>query len=276
MTTPDDLITSDVLALAACNHGALAPEIAETRYQAVRKTFGKVESLRERWEKLTEEAADIRQAALVASAEAADSGKKMPSGFAAKVQEAELNADGCIVAIRKAIAELRNARRAYDALWDNPAFIAEYRQALAAEFIKRREAVLKAFKELDANLPALAELYGTLGEFTLDHLLTDEVTAIEFNGEPLHNGRTFLAPERSWMAPKLSEAMTEVRRFVLNDDLITGGTLLAEDLDAVAAALPELAEKRYEEWQDELARIRAEKYGVDHSLNMYGQHQKIL
>jgi hypothetical protein len=270
MTTPDDLITGDVLALAACNHGALAPEIAESRYQDVRKAFEKMESLSDRWEKLTEEAAEVRQAALIASAEAADSGKKMPSGFAAKVQEAELNADGCIVAIRKAIAELRNVRRSYDALWDDPAFVAEYREAVAVEFLKRRENVLKAFKELDANLPVLAELYGTLGEFTLDHLLNGEVTAIEFNGEPMVNGRTFLAPEHSWTAPKLSQAMTEVRRFMTNDDPITGGTLLAEDLDTVAKALPGLADKRYDDWQDELARIRAERFGVDSGGSPWG------
>ncbi|WP_435058701.1 hypothetical protein [Streptomyces sp. bgisy060] len=267
MATPDDIITGDVLALAACNHGTLAPEIAETRYQAVRRAFGKVESLRERWEMLSEDAANARQTALVASAEAADSGRKMPTGSAAKVLEAELAADGCVVAIRKAIADLRNARRAYDALWNDMAFVAEYRETVAAEFLKRRKTVLKAFKELDVNLPALAELYGTLGEFTLDHLLRDSVNSIEYNGEPLTHGGVFLRTHASWTAPKLSEAMAEVRRFVTNDDPITGGTLLAEDLDTVAAALPELAEKRYEEWQDELARIRVEKYGVEHHVD---------
>jgi hypothetical protein len=60
----------------------------------------------------------------------------------------------------------------------------------------------------------------------------------------------------SWAAPKLSEALSDIRRYVLSDDPIKGGTLLTEDLGTIAAALPGLAEQRYEEWQDKLAASR--------------------
>ncbi|MGW8065850.1 hypothetical protein ACVV2G_27160 [Streptomyces ziwulingensis] len=267
MTDPSDLITDDVLALSIIRHGSLAPDAAETRWEAVRAAFENVESLSDRWYELNEAASDARAAAVAASAEAVTGGKKTPAGGAAKVLEAELAVEGCGVAIRKAIATLRDARRSYDALWDDTAFVAEYREAVAAEFLKRRKAVLKAFNELDANLPALAEAYALLGDFTLDHLLSDAVTSLEFDGRPMANASVFMRPHRSWLAPKLSEAMTEVRQYMTNDDPITGGTLLAEDLDTVAAALPDLVDKRYEQWQDDLAAARIEQYGVDHNTD---------
>jgi hypothetical protein len=133
---------------------------------------------------------------------------------------------------------------------------------VAAEFIKRREAALLAFAELDGNLAALGSLYSSLGDLTLNRLLRDDVSSLTFDGRPIESGGVFLSSNRSWAAPKLAEAMNEVRRFVRNDDPIAGGTLLAEDLETVSAALPELAEQRYDEWQRDLATDRAERFGT--------------
>ncbi|MFG2682588.1 hypothetical protein [Streptomyces sp. NPDC048392] len=169
------------------------------------------------------------------------------------MQDAKLAVDGALSAFRANLPRLSAARKAYDALFDDRAFVTEYRASVAAEFLKRRDAAVKAFKSLDAQIPALAELYTLLGDFTLNSLLGDTVRDVEFNGSNLEDGAVFTGNADSWAAPKLAGALNEVRRYVLSDDPIKGGTLLTEDLGTIAAALPELAEQRFEEWQDDLA-----------------------
>lgn len=262
VTTPEDLITSNHEFMMSNNrHGSLAPKVAEDRWQALRAVVSEMDRLIDLYYERAEAAEDARLEAVAANARAASSGKAVPAGTGAKVMDAQLAVDGCLSAFRATLPRLVAARKAYDVLWDDREFIAEYRQAVASEFVTRREAALKAFNELDSQIPALAELYGLLGEFTLNRLLGDFVSSLEFNGNALSNGRVFTAPERSWMAPKLSEAMTEVRRFVLNDDPVLGGTLLTEDLDTVSDALPALIDKRYEEWREELAKSRMQMVG---------------
>ncbi|MFF7000005.1 hypothetical protein ACFY93_34480 [Streptomyces sp. NPDC008313] len=231
--------------------------MAEDRWQALQAVVSEMERLTELFYERTEAAEDARLEAVKAHARAADSGKAVPAGMGAKVQDAKLAVDGTLSAFRANLPRLAAARRSYDALFDDRKFITEYRAAVSVEFLKRRAAAVKAFKALDAEIPALAELYTLLGDFTLNGLLGDVVADIEFNGEPA-NGNLFTENTDSWAAPKLSEALSAVRRYVLSDDPIKGGTLLTEDLGTIADALPALADQRYEEWQDKLAASRME------------------
>lgn len=251
--TPEDLVNDDhEFMMRNKRHGSLAPKVAEDRWQELQAVVTEMQRLNDLYYERAEAAEDIRLDAVAVNARAASSGKAVPAGTAVKVLEAKLAVDGCLAAFRAEIPRLVAARKAYDALWDDRSFISEYREAVASEFVQRRDAAVKAFKDLDANLPVLAELYGLLGDFTLEHLLKDAVTDLAFNGHNLENGHVFTAYERSWTAPKLREAMGQVRRYVLNDDPVLGGTLLAEDLSVIADALPELAAKRYDEWQETL------------------------
>ncbi|MBD9731737.1 hypothetical protein IGX29_07870 [Streptomyces sp. H28] len=260
VTTPEDLLTPDLeFKMRDRRHGVLAPKAAEDRWQALQAVVSEMERLTELHTKRAEAAEDARLEAVKAHARAAESGKAVPAGTAVKVMEARLAVDGTLRAFRDTLPKLKAARASYDALFADREFIAEYRKAVAAEFVKRRAAVVKAFKEVDAQLPALAELYPLLGDFTLNHLLGDTVRAIDFNGEKMPHGGVFTGQGHgSWSDPKLREAMAQVRGFVLNDDPIKGGTLLTEDLDTIAAALPDIAEQRYEEWQEGLAESRME------------------
>ncbi|MFH9735086.1 hypothetical protein [Streptomyces sp. NPDC017260] len=251
--TPEDLLTPNIeFMMRNQRHGVLAPKVAEDRWQAVQAVVSEMDRLTELFYERTEAAEDARLAAVAAHARAANSGKAVPAGMGAKVQDAKLAVDGTLTAFRANLPRLSAARRAYDALFDDRKFITEYRKAVSAEFLKRRDAAVKAFKELDAQIPALAELYTLLGDFTLNGLLGDVVADIEFNGEPA-SGNLFTENHDSWAAPKLSEALSAVRRYVLSDDPVKGGTLLTEDLGTITDALPELADQRYEEWQDNLA-----------------------
>ncbi|MEU2114121.1 hypothetical protein ABZ567_00385 [Streptomyces sp. NPDC016459] len=253
ITTPEDLLTPNIeFMMHNKRHGALAPKVAEDRWQALRAVISEMERLSELFYERSEAAEDARLEAVAAHARAADSGKAVPAGLGAKVQDAKLAVDGTLSAFRANIPRLSSARRSYDALFDDHAFITEYRAAISVEFLKRREAAVKAFKTLDVEIPALAELYTLLGDFTLNHLLGDTVRAIEFNGSKLEHGNLFTENEESWAAPKLSQALSDVRRYVLSTDPIKGGTLLTEDLGVIADALPELADQRYEEWQEAL------------------------
>ncbi|MFE5076906.1 hypothetical protein [Streptomyces halstedii] len=256
--TPEDLVTSNhEFMMRNKRHGVLAPKVAEDRWQALQAVVSEMDRLTELYYERAEAAEDAHLGAVAANARAADTGKAVPAGTAVKVMDARLAVDGTLSAFRGNLPRLATARKAYDALFEDRAFITEYRSSIASEFLKRREAAVKAFKELDAEIPALAELYGLLGDFTLTHLLSDELGEIEFNGSPMEHGGVFTGQgTESWDAPKLSEALSNVRRYVLNDDPIQGGTLLTEDLPTIAAALPELAEQRYEEWQDRLASER--------------------
>ncbi|OCC07523.1 hypothetical protein [Streptomyces sp. PTY087I2] len=258
ITTPEDLLTPNIeFMMRNRRHGALAPKAAEDRWQAVQAVASEMERLSELFYERSEAAEDARLEAVAAHARAADSAKDVPAGLGAKVQDAKLAVDGTLSAFRANIPRLSAARKAYDALFDDRKFITEYRAAVSAEFLKRRDAAVKAFKALDAEIPKLAELYRLLGDFTLNHLLSDSVRDIEFNGAKLENGGVFTGNgRRSWDAPDLSEALSTARRYVLSDDPIKGGTLLTEDLDAIADALPDLAEQRYEEWQEALASER--------------------
>jgi len=252
-TTPEDLLTPDLeFKMTNRRHGALAPKAAEDRWQALQAVVIEMERLSELFNERAEAAEDARLEAVKAYARAAETGKAVPAGLGAKVQDARLAVDGTLSAFRAAIPRLLAARRSYDALFEDRAFVSAYRDAVAAEFLKRREAAVKAFKTLDAEIPALAELYTLLGDFTLNHLLADVVGDIEFNGAKLEHGGVFTQNTRSWPAAKLREAMAEVRGYVLSEDPVSGGTLLAEDLGTIADALPELAEQRYEEWQQRL------------------------
>jgi hypothetical protein len=251
--TPEDLITPHHEYMMRNQlHGVLAPKVAGDRWQALQAVVSEMNRLSDLYYERAEAAEDARLAAVAAHARAADSGKAVPAGMGAKVQDAKLAVDGTLSAFRAALPRLVAARKAYDALFSDREFITEYRKAISAEFVTRREVAVKAFEELDAQIPALAELYGLLGDFTLNHLLSDAVHNIEFNGSELEHGGLFTANDDSWAAPKLSQALSDVRRYVLSDDPIKGGTLLTEDLGTIAAALPDLAEQRYEEWQEEL------------------------
>lgn len=257
VTTPEDLITPDhEFKMRNIRHGVLAPKVAAERWQALQAVVSEMDRLRELFDKRTEAAEDARLEAVALNARAAESGKAVPSGTAVKVMDARLAVDGTLSAFRASLPRLEIARRSYDALFDDRAFIADYRAAVASEFIARRAAAVKAFKELDSQIPALAELYRLLGDFTLNGLLGDTVKGIEFDGKPLTDGAVFADYQSAWTAPKLSEALSEARRYVLNEDPVKGGTLLTEDLDTIADALPELAEQRYDEWQEALARDR--------------------
>ncbi len=259
ITTPEDLITPNhEFMMRNKRHGVLAPKAAEDRWQDVQAAAVEMDRLMDLYYERAEAAEDTESEAVAAHARAAESGKAAPANTAAKVTEAQLAVKGTLSAFRAMLSRLVAARKAYDALFDDSAFIAEYREAVSAEFLKRREAAVNAFKELDSELSALAELYPLLGDFTLNHLLGDVVHEIEFNGSKLEHAGVFTENDRSWAAPKLSEAVNEVRRFVLNDDPIQGGTLLTEDLDVIADALPALAEQRYEEWLERLAASRME------------------
>jgi hypothetical protein len=259
ITTPEDLITPDVeFMMTHRRHGALAPKVAEDRWQALQAVVSEMERLTKLFNDRSEAAKDARLEAVKAHARAADSGKAVPAGLGAKVQDAKLAVDGALSAFRANLPRLEAARKAYDALFEDRAFITEYRAAVSAEFLKRREAAIKAFKTLDAEIPALAELYTLLGDFTLNGLLSDTLAEIEWNGEKGPSGNLFTENTDSWAAPKLSEALSVVRRYVLSDDPVKGGTLLTEDLGTIADALPELAEQRYEEWQEKLAAGRME------------------
>lgn len=252
-TTPEDLITPNhEYIMRNQRHGVLAPEIAGDRWQALQAVVSEMNRLSDLYYERAEAAENVRAEAVAANARAADSGKAAPAGSGAKVMDAELAVAGTLSAFKAALPRLVAARKAYDALFDDRDFIGEYRETVAAEFLKRRAAAVKAFKELDTQIPALAELYGLLGDFTLNHLLGDTVRAIEFNGSKLEHGGLFTENDDSWAAPKLSQALSDVRRYALSDDPIKGGTLLTEDLGTIAAALPELAEQRYEEWQEKL------------------------
>ncbi|MFG2815731.1 hypothetical protein [Streptomyces sp. NPDC048410] len=257
ITTPEDLVTDNhELMMRNRRHGVLAPKVAEERWQALHAVVGEMERLTELYYERAEAAEDARLEAVAANARAADSGKAFPAGLGSKVQDAELAVDGTLAAFRGTLPRLHAARRAYDALFDDRAFVAEYREVVSAQFLERREAAVEAFKTLDAEIFALAELYTLLGDFTLNHLLHDALADIEFNGEPVTDGNVFTENHSSWPSPKLSEALSEVRRYVLNDDPIKGGTLLTEDLSAITDALPGLAEQRYEKWQEDLAKER--------------------
>ncbi|MFE9974221.1 hypothetical protein ACFYRD_26525 [Streptomyces hirsutus] len=260
ITTPEDLITNNHdHMMRNKRHGVLAPKVAEERWQALQAVVSEMDRLTELYYERAEEAEDARLAAVAANARAADSGKAVPAGTGVKVLDARLAVDGTLSAFRANLPRLEAARRAYDALFNDRAFISEYRDAVSAEFLKRRTAAIKAFKALDAEIPYLAELYKLLGDYTLNGLLGDVVGDIEFNGEKLTHGGVFTGQGRdSWNDPKLNEALSKVRGYVLHDDPIQGGTLLTEDLDTIAAALPDIAEQRYEEWQEALAASRME------------------
>ncbi|MFD0074494.1 hypothetical protein ACFVIY_18880 [Streptomyces sp. NPDC127166] len=256
--TPEDLITPNhEFMMHNIRHGSLAPKVAEERWQALQAVTAEIERLSDLYYDKVASANAAEKEAVKLNAEAAATGKAVPSGTAVKALEAKLAVNGCGEALKAQLSKLSVVRNAYDALWDDLAFVAKYRAAISSEFLKRRTVALKAFRELEAQVPALAELYQTLGEFTLDHLLKDSVHAIEFDGNPLPNGGVFTGQGHGgWDAAKLREAIGTARRYVLNDDPIMGGTLLTEDLNTISAALPELAEQRYEEWQEELAASR--------------------
>ncbi|WP_030782154.1 hypothetical protein [Streptomyces sp. NRRL S-920] len=255
--TPEDLITDNhEFMMHNVRHGSLAPKTAEERWQELQAVVGQIERLTDLYYERAEAASNARADARAAHARSAETGKAAPAGIGAKVLDAELAVDGTLSAVRGALDRLPIVRKAYDALFEDDAFVTEYRKAVSAEFLKRRDVAIKAFQVLEAQVPALAELYTTLGEFTLDHLLWDTVSDIEFNGEKLSNGGVFTKSECSWAAPKLATAISEARRIILSDDPVTGGTLLTENLNTIAAALPELAEQRYEEWQEALAAER--------------------
>lgn len=264
--TPEDLVTPDhQFKMTNLRHGALAPKAAEDRWQALQAVVSEMTRLTDLYYERAEAAEDARLEAVAAHARSAGSGKAAPSGAAVKVLDAQLAVDGTLRAFRDTLPKLEAARHSYDALFDDRKFIAEYREAVAADFVKRRAAVIETFKELDAQLRALAELYPLLGDFTLNHLLGDTVRAMDFNGEKMSHGGVFTGQGHgSWNDPTLHKAVAEVRGYVLNDDPIKGGTLLAEDLGTIADALPELAEKRYEQWQEELAESRMEMRRASH------------
>lgn len=222
--TPEDLITSkhDFM-MHNRRHGALAPKVAESRWQALQAVVSEMRRLAELHTQRSEAAEDARLEAIAAYARAAETGKNAPAGMGTKVQDSRLAVDGTLRAFRDTLPRLEAARKAYDALFDDRAFITEYRAAVSAEFLKRREAAVNAFKVLEVEIPALAELYGLLGDFTLNRLLSAELGEIEFNGEPLEHGGIFTGQGNgSWDAPKLSEAIAEVRAYVLSDHPIKG------------------------------------------------------
>ncbi|KIX79225.1 hypothetical protein SF12_05700 [Streptomyces sp. MBRL 601] len=267
MTTPEDLITPNIeFMMRNIRHGVLAPNLAGERWQALQAVVSEMDRLRELYYQRAEAAEDARLEAVALNARAADTGKAVPAGTGARVMDARLAVDGTLSAFRANLPRLQAARKAYDALFDNREFITEYRAAISAEFLKRRQVAVKAFQALDAEIPALAELYTLLGDFTLNHLLGDSLAEIIYDGEPGPDGNLFTDNTDSWAAPKLNEALSIVRGYVLNEDPIKGGTLLTEDLDIIADALPALAEQRYEEWQEALAASQmtmrhASKYG---------------
>ncbi|MFD3536277.1 hypothetical protein [Streptomyces sp. NPDC058664] len=229
--TPEDLITSNHdFMMHNRRHGALAPNAAEDRWQALQAVVREMHRLTELYEERDKAAEEAHREAVAAHARAASSGKAVPAGTGAKVTDAKLAVAGVLSAFRATLPQLVATRKAYDALFDDRTFVAEYREAVSAEFLKRREAAVKAFKTLDAEIPALAELYPLLGDFTLNHLLSDALADIEYNGEQGAHWNLFTENTDSWAAPKLAEALSDVRRYVLSDDPIKGGTLLTEDL----------------------------------------------
>lgn len=255
--TPEDLVTNDHEFMKRnVRHDSLAPKVAEERWRLVEAVVSEMDRLSELYHEKVGEANAAEREAVELNAKSAATGKAVPAGTALKALEAKLAVDGCLEAFKAQLPKLVAARRAYDALFKDSVFVGQYREAVSAEFVKRRAAAIKAFQSLDTQLSALSGLYQTLGDFTLNSLLISTVRDIEFDGNKLTNGGIFTgagARSNSWDDPRLTEAVRTVRRYVLNEDPIKGGTLLAEDLNTVAAALPELADKRYEEWQEELA-----------------------
>ncbi|MGV9728467.1 hypothetical protein ACWDUE_13975 [Streptomyces albogriseolus] len=234
-TTPEDLITPNHdFMMRNKRHGTLAPKVAEDRWQSLQAVVREMERLSDLYYQRAEAAEDVRLEARNAHARAASTGKAAPTGTAVKVMEAELAVDGTLSALRAMLPRLESARKAYDALFTDRAFIEQYRNALIPEFLQRRETVLSAFAELENNVPALAELYQLIGVYTLRDLL----------GE---NHTRYMPANHGWSAPALAEALSTIRGFVDDPSGIRAGTLLAEPLGTIEAELPALAEAREEE-----------------------------
>jgi hypothetical protein len=246
--TPDDFLTSGhEFMMRNKRHDSLAPKVAEERWQALQAVVTELNRLDALYYERAEAAEDAELAAVAAHARAASSGKAVPAGSAAKVTDAQLAVKGTLSAFTATLPRLEAARKAYDALFEDHAFLAEYRAVTSEEFLKRRKAALEAFAVLDRELPALAELYGNLGRFTFNGLLADFLDELGEELDRLVNINTFMPSNHGWSAPQLTEAFGKVREFVVNGDPIYGGTLLAEDLKAVKAELPALVEQREEE-----------------------------
>ncbi|NEB08475.1 hypothetical protein G3I32_06245 [Streptomyces coelicoflavus] len=213
-------------------HDDLAPEIAAKRWQRVTELSEGCDELTSRWYDLEAEVTAAHNAAAKAHADALRKGTKAPT-TAAKAYEAEKALEGCSIVLAEAVTELRKARKAYDTLLNDRAFVLAYRDAVVAEFKAQRAEAAKRFHALSSAVMQTRRRYVRLMELTVDG--TDAIHDDQIPYLPLGKG---------WANPALVDSLSTLEVQVKETDPVLSGDLLTMPLAELSEVATELAEDR--------------------------------
>ncbi|WP_329560114.1 hypothetical protein OG711_21750 [Streptomyces uncialis] len=229
---PDEILTDSVLALGSGPlHCDLAPAIAAERWDGVRKAYEDCEELSERWHTLEGEAESVRVNAVRKGAEAIRAGKKAPS-VAAAILDAETQLESCSLVLTDAVADLRKARSAYDALWRDQKFLAPYRDSVIAAFKEQRAKAAEAYSIIAGAVSETRRRYGTLHDLTVNHL--DAIPEEPYSYLPIRS--------TGWAQADLENALGVLGRQVSATDPLLSGDFLTLPLEEIADAAEEVAD----------------------------------
>ncbi|MEU9400644.1 hypothetical protein [Streptomyces sp. NPDC048242] len=248
-TQPVEIWTAEAQLLAMDPwHCDLAPAVAVERWEKVQELDELCYALEDRWPKLESEAEEIRRASAQAHAEAIRKGTKAPT-TAAKAFEADAALEGCSLALSGAVADLRRARAAYEALLDDRAFLNKYRKAVIAEFNAQRQRAAEAFNAAAGAIHETRRRYNTLHTLTMGGLLDIPEDA---QGYLVLRGK-------GWAQADLSTAVNTISQQVNETDPFLSGEFLTASMDEISAKAIETAEEikaqLYPDRQNYLAKI---------------------
>ncbi|WP_031509246.1 hypothetical protein [Streptomyces megasporus] len=233
--TPPEKIWTDEAQLLGIDpwHCDLAPAVAAERWKKVRELSDFCDDLEARWHELESEAEAIRKNAAKAHAEALRKGTKAPS-TAAKAFEADAALEGCSLVLSETVTELRRARKSYDSLLNDTAFLNEYREAVITEFKAQREKAAEAFKAAAGHINATRRRYGTLVNLTVNHL--DAIPEEARYHLPLRG--------TGWGNADVSTSLNMLQKQFNEDHPLFSGDFFTMPLGEIAEAAEELAEER--------------------------------
>ncbi|MGW6900753.1 hypothetical protein ACWGF2_29770 [Streptomyces sp. NPDC054919] len=205
-------------------HDDLTPVVAAERWKAVREAYDTCDALEAHWNALEAALEATKSNAAKAYAAAFRSGGKKPS-TAPKIAEAEAELEGCSIALREAVNDLKSVRADYDALLKDRPFLMAYRAAVVDDFKKQRADAKKKFNDFAAALHKTRGRYDKLHDLTMARL--GAVAEEDWSYLPIRG--------RGWLDAKLPEAVDTLNHQVTETDPLYAGDFLAEPLEEIAA-----------------------------------------
>jgi hypothetical protein len=213
-------------------HDDLAPDIAAERWAKVTEASDACDTLSEKWYELEAGVKAAHTNAAKAHADALRKGTKAPT-TAATAYEAEKRLEGCSIVLAETVAEVRKARKAYDGLLNDRAFVSAYRDAVIAEFKAQRAEAAKRFNALASAVSQTRRRYVRLMELTVDGMDAIPEDAIPYL--PLKGG---------WAAADLGNSLSTLEAQIKEADPVLSGDLLTMPVDEITEVAEELAEDR--------------------------------